>query len=240
MTTKNNMDLYEELVHGKGYAVFSIENMQILEKLRNSFIDRTNISNGSEKNINMIRKAMLKMSLAELNRLRINDITHTNVSNMIVNSCPSLIEKLCGKELFIQRRAHLVFNVPGKEQQRIWNHYELISGISPFSYVIWTPLHDLEDDGGVYIIDQEESLEVMKKEEASGLVNGPTALNMEQYQKPYQIKFGQAVIFNPFVLHGNVSFNSKLARIGCSVRIQSYNKPLLQKNSDYLKYYRLT
>ena len=233
------MDLYKELVNGPGYAVCPIENMQLFKKLRDSFIDRFNISNGSEKNINVIRKAMLKMSLSELNRLRIHDITHTNVSDMMVNSCPSLIEKLCGKELFIQRRAFIIFNVPGKEHQRIWNHYEMISGISPFSYVIWTPLHDLEDDGGVYIIDQEESLKVMKKEEASGLVNGPTVLDMERYQKPCQIKFGQAVIFNPFVLHGNVSFNSKLARIGCSVRIQSYNKPLLQKNSDYLKYYKL-
>ena len=234
------MDLYKELVNGPGYAVCPIENMQLFKKLRDSFIDRFNISNGSEKNINVIRKAMLKMSLSELNRLRIHDITHTNVSDMMVNSCPSLIEKLCGKELFIQRRAFIIFNVPDKKHQRIWNHYEMISGISPFSYVIWAPLHDLEDDGGVYVIDQEKSLEVMKKEEASGLVNGPTVLDMERYQKPCQIKFGQAVIFNPFVLHGNVSFNSKLARIGCSVRIQSYNKPLLQKNSDYLKYYRLT
>ena len=238
--TNNNMYLYDELVHGKGYVIFSIENMQILEKLRNSFIQRTNISNAAEKNINMIRKAMLKMSMAELNQLRINDITHTNVSDMMVNSCSSLIEKLCGKELFIQRRAFIIFNVPGEENQRIWNHYEMIAGISPFSYVIWAPLHDLDDDGGVYIIDQEESLEIMKKEEALGLVNGPTVLNMERNQKPYQLKFGQAVIFNPFVLHGNVSFNSKLARIGCSVRIQSYNKPLLQKNCDYLKYYKLS
>ena len=208
--------------------------------MRNSFIQRTNISNGAEKNINMIRKAMLKMSMAELNQLRINDITHTNVSNMMVNSCSSLIEKLCGKELFIQRRAHTIINVPGEGQAKQWTHYEMISGISPYSYVIWAPLHDLEDHGGVYYIDQKESSEIMKKEEASGLVNGPMVLNMMQHQKPTRLKFGQAIIFNPFVLHGNVSFNSKFARIACNVRFQSYNEPLLQKNSDYLKYFRLS
>ena len=79
----------------------------------------------------------------------------------------------------------------------------------------------------------------MKKEQAAGLVNGPTVLNMMQNQKPASLKFGQAIIFNPFVLHGNVTFNSKFARIAYSVRFQSNNKPLLQKNSDYLKYYRL-
>jgi len=226
-------------MHGKGYAVFSIENMKTFIKLRDSFIDRINISNGSGKNIDAVRKAMAKKSLAEINRLRINLLTFTNLSDMIIDSCPSLIETLCGKELFIQRRATIIMNVPGEGQAKQWPHYELISGISPYSYIIWAPLHDLEDQSGVYCINQKESLEVMKKEEESGLVNGPMVLNMMRTQKPSQLKFGQAVIFNPFVLHGNVTFNSKFARIACNVRFQSYNKPLLQKNSDYLKYYRL-
>ena len=233
------MNLYKELVHGKGYAVFSIENMQILEKLRDSFIAKINISNKSEKNINEVREAMAKMSKAEINKTMINLLTFTNLSEMMINFCSKLVETLCGKELFIQRRAHTIINVPGEETAKQWTHYEMISGISPYSYVIWAPLHDLEDHGGVYYIDQKESSEIMKKEEASGLVNGPMVLNMMQHQKPTRLKFGQAIIFNPFVLHGNVSFNSKFARIACSVRFQSYNKPLLQKNSDYLKYYRL-
>ena len=72
-------------------------------------------------------------------------IKFTNLSEMIINSCPKLVESLCGKELFIQRRATGIMNVPGKGQARQWPHYELMSGISPFTYVIWTPLHDLED-----------------------------------------------------------------------------------------------
>ena len=233
------MNLYKELVHGKGYAVFSIENMQILEKLRDSFIDRINISNGSEKNIDVVRKAMAKMSKAEINRSMINLLTFTNLSEMMINSCPKLVETLCGKELFIQRRAHTIINIPGSEHSKQWTHYEMMSGISPFTYVIWAPLHDLEDHGGVYYIDQKVSLKFMKKEQAAGLVNGPTVLNLMQNQKPARLKFGQAIVFNPFVLHGNVTFNSEFARIACNVRFQSCNKPLLQKNSDYLKYHRL-
>ena len=114
-----------------------------------------------------------------------------------------------------------------------------MSGISPYTYVIWAPLHDLDDQGGVYYIKQEESLKVMKKEQRDGLVNGPTVLNMMQNQKPTRLKFGQAIIFNPFILHGNIAFKSNFARIACNVRFQSYRKPLLQKNSDYLKYYKL-
>ena len=233
------MDIYKELMHGQGYAVIPIENMKTFIKLRDSFIERINISNGSEKNIDFVRKAMAKMSKAEINRSMIDLLKFTNFSEMIINSCPKLVESLCGKELFIQRRATIIMNVPGEGQAKQWPHYELMSGISPFTYVIWAPLHDLEDQSGAYYINQKESLEIMKKEQAAGLVQGPTVLNMMQNQKPTPLKFGQAIIFNPFVLHGNVTFNSKFARIAYSVRFQSNNKPLLQKNSDYLKYYRL-
>jgi len=233
------MDLYKKLVHGPGYAVCPIEDMQLFKKLRDSFVEKMNLSTESEKNINALRKAMVTMSQAEINRSRINLLTFTDLSDMMIKSCPSLIETLCGKELFIQRRAHIIFNVPGKEHLNIWNHYEMMSGISPFTYVLWAPLHDLEDDGGAYLIDQKASMDIMNKEQAAGLVNGPTILNMMGEQKPARLKFGQAVVFNAVILHGNVPFSSEFARIACNVRFQSYNKPLLQKNSDYLKYHQL-
>ena len=76
---------------------------------------------------NVVRKAMAKMSKAEINRSMINLLTFTDLSEMMINSCPSLVESLCGKELFIQRRATGIMNVPGKGQARQWPHYEPVS-----------------------------------------------------------------------------------------------------------------
>ena len=213
--------------------------MKIFKELRDSFIEKLNISNNSKNDINFVREKIAKMSKAEVNQCMIGLLKFNNLSEMIINSCPKLVESLCGKELFIQRRATIVMNVPGEGQAKQWPHYELMSGISPFTYVIWAPLHDLEENSGVYYIDQKQSLEIMKKEQETGIVNGPTVLNMMSEKKPEQLNFGQAIVFNPFVLHGNIAFNSKLARVAYNVRFQSCNKPLLQKNSDYLKYYQL-
>ena len=188
-------------MHGQGYAVIPIENMKTFIKLRDSFIERINISNGSEKTIDFVRKALAKMSKAEINRSMIDLLKFTNLSEMIINSCPKLVESLCGKELFIQRRATIIMNVPGEGQAKQWPHYELMSGISPFTYVIWAPLHDLEDKSGAYYIDQKESLEIIKKEQDMGIGNGPTVLNMMSDQKPEPLNFGQAIIFNPFIIH---------------------------------------
>ena len=233
------MDIYKELTQGKGYAVVQIEDMKIFKELRDSFIEKLNISNNSKNDINFVREKIAKMSKAEVNQCMIDLLKFNNLSEMIINSCPKLVESLCGKELFIQRRATIVMNVPGEGQAKQWPHYELMSGISPFTYVIWAPLHDLEENSGVYYFDQNRSLEIMKKEQETGIVNGPLVLDMMADQKPEKLNFGQAIVFNPFVLHGNIEFSSELARIACTARFQSSDKPLLQKNSDYLKFYKL-
>ena len=234
------MKLYNELVNGYGYSVFSIKNMHILENLRKEFVDRIFNSNNSNKNISDVRRLLAQMSKAEINKSMVSLLSFTNLSEMMINACSDIVEELCGKELFIQRRAHTIINVPGEGQAKQWTHYELMSGISPYTYVIWAPLHDLDDNGGVYYIDLDRSSQIMKEEEKTGVVNGKRVLNLMEHQKPTKLKFGEAIIFNPFVLHGNVSFESNFARVACNVRFQSINKPLLQKNTDYLKYFKLS
>ena len=38
------MTLREELINGKGYSIFSIENMKVLKNLRDKFIKKINIT----------------------------------------------------------------------------------------------------------------------------------------------------------------------------------------------------
>lgn len=99
-----------------GYAICSIENMKIFKKLRDSFLKNLKIPHKYKKNINNARVQIAKMSKAEINRSMINFLTfNKNLSEMMINSCPKLIKDLCGKDLFIQRRAHTTINVPGNE-----------------------------------------------------------------------------------------------------------------------------
>ena len=118
----------------------------------------------------------------------------------MIESCKDVVEELCGKELLIQRRANTIFNLPGKDQRRQWPHYELMSGISPYTFVLWAPFHDLEDDGGVFYLNLQRSFEFIKLEHKKGLVNGPEIFNKIQNQKPTKLKFGEVIIFNPFIL----------------------------------------
>ena len=43
-----------------------------------------------------------------------------------------------------------------------------MSGISPYTFVLWAPLHDMDDEGGVYYYSKDKSFEVIKKEQKKG------------------------------------------------------------------------
>ena len=91
-----------------GYALCEVENMVLFSNLRNSFVKNTILHGTKDKNIFEARKALAKMSKSEINKATINFITsNKGLSEMMINSFPTLIEELCGKELFIQRRAYL-------------------------------------------------------------------------------------------------------------------------------------
>ena len=105
------MDISKQLKTGPGYAVFKIENMRSFDKIRNSFIKKI-FNKNSVKNIDALRRSFTKMNKAQINNTMIKLLSFTNLSEMIVSSCPKLINKLCGKNLFIQRRAHIILNVP--------------------------------------------------------------------------------------------------------------------------------
>ena len=101
------MNIQKELNQGNGFAIVDIENIKLFKKLRNLFIKKINIKNET-KNINTVRKAMAKMSKTEINKSMIELLNFNNLSEMIVMSCPKLVRKLCGTDLFIQRDCSMI------------------------------------------------------------------------------------------------------------------------------------
>ncbi len=231
------MSTKDKILKEPGFAIVNIFDLSKFKSLRDIFLKRI----GFEKKLEMksFRKKLSSMKNSEINRVMLSLLSFNEASEIIIESCKDTVEELCGKELLIQRRANTIFNLPGKEQRRQWPHYELMSGISPYTFVLWAPFHDLEDDGGVFYLNQQKSFEFIKLEHKKGLVNGPEIFNKFHNQKPAKLKFGEAIIFNPFILHGNIGFSSDLSRVACSVRFQNKHKPLMQKNSDFFKLYTL-
>ena len=231
------MQIKNNIIKNPGYLICEIPDLKKFTKLKNIFLKKL----GLKKSLGILelRQKLALMSNKEINKLMVNLLSFNEASEMMIESCNDIVAELSGKELLIQRRANTIFNLPGEDQRRQWPHYELMSGISPYTFVMWAPFHDLDDDGGVYYVPLDKSYEIIKKEHSLGLVNGPTILDKMNTYKPTKLKFGEVIVFNPFVLHGNVDFDSDLARVACSVRFQSRHKPIMQKDSDFFKLYNL-
>ena len=98
------MNILKELQDGPGFAIFNIEDLSVFKKLRNSLLKKFYFDN-KKLDINSLRKSFAKMNKVEINRAMIKLLSFTNLSEMIILSCPKMIKNLCGKELFIQRRS---------------------------------------------------------------------------------------------------------------------------------------
>ena len=139
--------LADELQSGAGYAVIRPRCHKQLEEFRNRLLVKTNADT-----INQLRRRLVSNSNAELNEIMLQLLSFTEASGMLAEAFSDHIRALCGHEIFLQRRANVIMNLPGDNQRHQWPHYELMSGISPSTYAIWMPLHDLLDDGGMFYI----------------------------------------------------------------------------------------
>ena len=79
-----NKDLYDELVTGKGYQIIQIENMQVLDELRKSFVEKINLYLKVDHNIESIRKKLASLNKAEINKAMIKLLSFTNLSEMMI------------------------------------------------------------------------------------------------------------------------------------------------------------
>ena len=161
------MSIKNEIIYGNGFVVTKIPDLKKFKFLRDSFVKKMNIK--GDNKILKLRKMLASMKNHEINKAMVKLLSFSEASEIMIESCSEIIKDLCGKKLLIQRRANTIFNLPGEEQRRQWPHYELMSGISPFTFVLWAPFHDLDDDGGVYYVPQKKSFETIKLEHSKRL-----------------------------------------------------------------------
>lgn len=231
-----NQLIYNKIVSGTGYAVLKIDNLQYIEELRDNLLNRLQ-SDKLNKDFDELRLMLGSMNNQNINQIMIKLLGFNEASSLMLNACKEIVKNLCNNKIFLQRRANIILNLPGEDQRHQWPHYEMMSGISPFTFVLWAPLHDIDDESGLFYLDSKESLNYMKKEIENGLVNSPYIFEKLKNRKPVKVNYGEVIVFNPFILHGNVPFNGKKARIACSIRVQSHEKPLMQRNTDFFKYH---
>ncbi len=225
--------LYDELTFGKGWSVVQADDLSKLDEIQELVLLNARKFSGFEKvkTMNELRTALLTVTESDLNKLKLFLIAIPNLSIQFQKAFLTPAKALAGGHIFLQRKPHIMFNIPSIKNTQVMHHIEAMSGISPYTFVLWSALHEVMDGSGIYVVNQKESIQVMNESAKKGAMMGHDVLDLEY--KPLNTEYGQAIFFNPYCIHGSIGFKSSMARISISQRFQSIEKPLFLRNSEF-------
>ncbi len=227
----------------KGWSIINIKNLNKLENLTTDFIKQLKV------NI-LIKKEFQKYKINNIYDLReyayklddsvVNSIRKTYLENFSFDSIKiysDIIKSIFGKEILLQKFPQIQLHIPKRSSTKTLPHSEIMAGHSPYTYNIWIPFHDIEDNSGIFVIDDILSIKLADIELSKKVKSREKLL--DEYKYFPKLKFGEAIIFNSFVYHGSVYHASKNARISIDIRIQKLNNPLFQKFNDFFSYVKI-
>ena len=163
-----------------------------------------------------------------INKLRIEIFTKLNKSrweDIVLKLCGQEISQILGSDLLIQSKINVSIQMPEDEGSLLPAHSDSWSADSPFQVNLWIPLTDAFGTNSMFIWNETRTLNLMKKI-GKDKKNIFDLSKLKTNQKDFvKLSFGQILIFNPALIHGNVLNKTKKTRISLNVRLKSIFSP---------------
>ena len=231
-----------------GYIVFDVKDKQLLDLLRQEVVDcisrKTDIksNNDPEKLLNKFHE---KITIDNLNDIRMNIFEHLNHLDWSMPSYYSLAEKylnyLAGNELVMQKQLNISIQMPGDKTSILSLHSDVYSGQSPFEINQWLPLVNCYQKKSMFILPPEHNKKLIKKFHIYESKEGGMKKMYEDYKqlvKWIKIDYGQVLLFNSGILHGNDINNTKETRFSLNTRYKSLFSPYTINGKGLGSFYR--
>lgn len=218
---KNLESEFEEFL-SEGVIILDNEDLDFWTEFSNSIMSsfkakdlsylhqHTDISDINEERINAFKK--------------LNSITDWDIKYF--SMAKSVLQKLLGPDLLIQRKLNLSVQMPKDDTSKLGMHADTLSGQSPFEVVMWTAFSEFEPEAGMYYFDVETSkliFQDMLKTEEEGL----DELREKYWAKRKFIKISksQIAIFTGTVFHGNIINETNNTRVSVNCRFKNIFSP---------------
>ena len=181
----------------------------------------------------------------EVNSLRLNLFNYINNklnwTKSIHSICYKDLSMELGRDMLVQSKINLSIQMPNDESSILSAHSDCWSSDSPFQINLWIPMTDAFDTNSMFIWNYEETLKLMKKIGKNDMISlSPNKLSSRK-KKFIKINFGEILLFNPAIIHGNVLNKTKSTRISLNIRFKSLFSPepsLTNPDRKYGTYYK--
>ena len=220
-----------------GYSIHKIKNKKDFQYINKKFVNffekecKLKIHN-SQKFFNTLHN---KIDEKDLNRIRLSLINKVTLKKEFriayYNVAKEILNTIVGNELAMQNSINLSIQLPNDKSSLLAIHADTWSGDSPFEVVVWLPLVDVYKTKSMYILPAkyykffEKNFLKFKHKSSTYLFD-----KIKKKVKWLNIKYGEFLIFNQSLPHGNVVNVEKETRISMNCRFKGLYTPYGNKN----------
>ena len=216
----------------KGYIIKKIKNKRSLNLIKKLVIEiirkKTLVKN---IDLNQIHKIIDK---SDLNNFRLFLFEELNKNEKFkyhyFNLGREILYDLVGNEMMMQKKINLSVQIPNDESSLLPIHSDVWSGDSPYEINLWLPLVNCHKTKSMYIIEQKDYNKFklfLKKKKYSD--SSKIYSLLKKKLKWLKVNYGEMLIFNQTLPHGNITNKEKETRISFNCRFKSIFSPYKDK-----------
>ena len=222
----------------QGYIIREIEDKDSLNKIKDFYINaakkniKGQINNFSDdKFLNFIHQ---KIRSNNLNTFRLNIINEVNkkkhLRELYYQISRKWLDSLVGNEVAMQLRVNLSIQLPKDNSSLLPLHSDVWSGDSPFETVVWLPLVNCYKTKTMYILPPTK-YHKLKTLFGNKKMNSTEKIfnKIKKDVKWIKINYGQVLIFNQCLPHGNIVNREKETRWSLNCRFKGVFTPYNDK-----------
>ncbi len=132
------------------------------------------------------------------------------------------LRKHLGSDIMVQTKLNLSIQMPNDKSSTLNLHSDCWSADSPFQLNLWIPLTDAFETNSMFIKNINSTMKFIKKVKKDDKI----PKNIKPSSKDFiKVNYGQYIIFNPSLLHGNVLNKTKKTRVSLNIRFKSFFSP---------------
>ena len=230
--SKEEQALTEEYLR-QGYVIRPVANQKALEWSRHKIynLSEQNVTTDKPTEANsLLNNIHESITVEELNDFRLKIIGGINAESefreQYFNLARPYLDSLVGNELSMQLRINLSIQLPGDESSLLPVHADTWSGDSPFEVVVWIPLVDCYGSKSMYLLPPKQN---KRLEKTFALRSDESSEDLYQSISDevqwLEVKYGEVVIFNQGLPHGNRINTENETRWSLNCRFKSVFTP---------------
>jgi sporadic carbohydrate cluster 2OG-Fe(II) oxygenase len=220
-----------------GYIIQDVSNLDALSWIREKFItiskNKLNYQ-GDLSDEDFLNSVHELISPEDVNDFRLHVIKEVNAlpdfRKMYYHVVKPYLDTIVGNELSMQLRINVSIQLPDDDSSLLSVHADTWSGDSPFEAVVWIPLVDCYNTKSMYILPPKFNQDIQNSfSEVSGLNANDLYSSIKENVEWLKVKYGECLIFNQTIPHGNIVNSEKETRWTLNCRFKGVFTPYKDK-----------